>query len=82
MHRLAFSLIIDFPKFHNKVCNVIIPRFWKKKWIFKGVSTIGRLELKTVEKGYLESSKRHFNIVREYVVPENTYHWFIILEKN
>ncbi len=34
------------------------------------------------KKDILRVVKRHFNIVREYVVPENTYHWFIILEKN
>lgn len=84
MHRLAFSLIIDFPKFHNKVCNVIIPRFWKKKWIFKGGGEhyweVGIKNRR--KKDILRVVKRHFNIVREYVVPENTYHWFIILEKN
>lgn len=78
----SFSLMLDIPKFHHKMINIIIPRFWIKKmpeggehfWEV-GIWKRGRKEI-------LRRLTKFFMIEKDYIVPENTYHWFIIMNQN
>lgn len=77
----SFSAILDFPKFHHKFLHFVFPRFWEKKLPWRGehyweVGVRGHRR-----KNVLNVLKKYFYPVRNYFVPENTYHWFVILEK-
>lgn len=81
VHKFSFSIILDFPKFHHKVLNIVIQRLWKKNMVWKG-EHYWEIGIKgSRKKDILKLLSQYFVIRREYMVPENTYHWFAILDK-
>ena len=81
LHKISFSLCVDFPKFHHKILNIIITRFWVKRLPWEG-QHYWEVGIKgSYKKQILNILERYFNIGNEYIVPENPYHWSVILEK-
>lgn len=80
VYKLGFSIFIDFPRFHNKSWNIIIPRFWRNRLSRWNGEHYWEVGIKNhTQKDVLKVLERRFELVKEYFVPENTYHWFIIL---
>ena len=78
--KVVFSVMIDVPKFHHKILNIIIPRIWEKGLVWKGehywevgIRGLGKRKI-------LDIMERYFQVKRHYIVPENTFHWFVIAD--
>lgn len=80
--RYSVSIMLNLPKFHDKVGGIVVPMIWKRrvKWNGEHYWEVG-IQGHT-RKQILTVLKRYFKIKNHYYVPENTYHWFIIMDKN
>lgn len=80
VHKFAVSITVDLPKFHHKTLKIVIPRVWKKsiKWNGEHYWEVG-IKGHT-RKNILAILNKQFVIKRHYYVPENTYHWFVIMD--
>lgn len=79
--RYSITLTLNLPKLHNKVINLVIPAIWKKKikWYGEHYWEVG-IQGHT-RRDILSILKKDFIVNKHYYVPQNTYHWFIILDK-
>lgn len=76
--RINISIDFDMPKFHHKCFSIDMPRFYEKNVPWKGehlweVGTRGK-----GKKKILDIVNTYFSIQRDYLNPQNTYHYFII----
>lgn len=75
---VSFRVKIDLPKIHYKGI-IHFPRFWEGKFLFNGEHY---WEVDTnicTHKTLCEIVSKYFVIKNEYLVFENPYHWFLIL---
>ena len=80
MRSLTFSFMVNMPLIHINYWNIIIPQFYKKKLPWNGEHYWETLIKRYQKKDILKILRKYFSIIREYNVPQNTYHWFIIME--
>ena len=80
-HRaVPFEISINVPKIRNKRFAKYIQRTWIKELTYTGEHywEVG-IRNKT-RKDLLAIFNRYFTVQKEYICPDNGYHWFIIME--
>lgn len=81
MRSLTFSFMVNLPLFRTNYWNIIIQQFYKRKLPWNGEHYWEAGIRNYQKKDILKILKKYFKIIREYNVPQNTYHWFIIMAK-
>lgn len=78
LNRRSFQLEIAVCHLTFRIINIIVQRKWVTHFPYKGEHYWEAGIKGNTKKDVLTVLKKYFTVERDYVVPENTYHWFLI----
>ncbi|MBD5521486.1 MAG: class I SAM-dependent methyltransferase [Lachnospiraceae bacterium] len=78
LNRRSFQMRLDICHLTYRFINIVIERKWVKNFPYKGEHYWEAGIKGHTKKDILYIIKKYYDVENDYVIPENTYHWFVI----